>query len=740
MEEVKENTRASITSGLNRNTILNRPSAQPTVGAGGQYQVNVQAQPEGKFTKLAKGLSAFNTALGAVAESNVAASELATQQASEMSLEEIEENSRLLKETEDKMYEQNSFIDRLTRKGKMSIIENPLTFSRAQRAAGTKLGTDRYKAEVNKRLQEAQKEYRRNGTEYVIEDIQRQVYDEILSDTSMDEGSSMQRGFSEIASKVNTETRQRYFDEQSRAGVIREVGNVSNEVSTIFGSSGTIEEKARKLMELKGRQEHIGGDGFIKAIRVGFDDLASRDPELAMESVTDIRDKKYSNVKLGGFALGSAVYDNALDDIEASIDRELRKQQAETIKQVDDKKKVWREVASALNSRGNELATPAEYGISVMGYDDDQQVPANELLDAYKSSEINKGALVGQRRVAESTFDSIDRTIEGMEATSRSRAESATRKDVAKATSSPEVTSSNVAYDTQRGLTEKNVGDTSIAGQLLMVQKKNAVKSKINTIDANAMNGEYPLGVERIMDDEGNEISFFDLTPEQRQDKIKEAKTAVYDAALNDLIEMEGEEKKKQEAKAAERSKNIDMADIMDTADSMRVPPNLKIKAKVPEFMEVNISKALSGDPKYHNYLISMPRDRMMGIMKELSQAVKDQRFTWVGDSELGKKVQYRQGLSSEDSESIDKFLKETDKYTPYTLGEIQSYNPKTGLFPDRKITRDADSLIEIPFTYNSEDEAKQIVEEMRKHYPIYTRSMLEQARLKPKQFKEAND
>ena len=351
MEEVKENTRASITSGLNRNTILNRPSAQPTVGAGGQYQVNVQSQPEGKFSKLAKGWSAFNTTLGALAESNVAASELATQQASEMTLEQIEENSRILKETEDKMYEQNSFIDRLTRKGKMSIIENPLTFSRAQRAAGTKLGTDRYKVEVNKRLQEAQKEYRRNGTEYVIEDIQRQVYDEILSDTSMDEGSSMQRGFSDIASKVNTETRQRYFDEQSRAGVIREVGNVSNEVSTIFGSSGTIEEKARKLMELKGRQEHIGGDGFIKAIRVGFDDLASKNPDLAMESVTDIRDQKYSNVKLGGFALGSAVYDNALDDIEASIDRELRKQQAETIKQVDDKKKVWREVASALNSR-----------------------------------------------------------------------------------------------------------------------------------------------------------------------------------------------------------------------------------------------------------------------------------------------------------------------------------------------------------------------------------------------------
>jgi len=198
-----------------------------------------------------------------------------------MSLEEIEESAKLLKETEDKMYEQNGFIDRLTRTGKMSVIENPLTFSRAQRAAGSRVGSERYKVELTKRLQDAQNEYRVSGTPYVIEDIQRGLTDEIVSELGMEEGSSIQRGFSDIAAKVNSETRQRYFDEQTRTGAIIEVGNTANGLSDILGSSGSPEDKSLRINDFIKRNQHIGGDGYIKALRIALDNLASSgNPEI----------------------------------------------------------------------------------------------------------------------------------------------------------------------------------------------------------------------------------------------------------------------------------------------------------------------------------------------------------------------------------------------------------------------------------------------------------------------------
>ena len=738
MEEVKENTRASITSGLNRNTVLNRPSVKPTVGAGGQYNVQVQAQPEGKFSKLAKGLSAFNTTLGAIAESNVAASNLADQQESEMSLEEIEENTKMLKETEDQMYEQNGFIDRLTRTGKMSVVENPLTFSRAQRAAGSRIASEKYKGELTKRLQEAQKEFRTNGTPYVIEEIQQQLQGEISGQFSMEEGSSIQRGFSDIASKVNADTRQRYFDEQTRTGAIIEVGNTANSLSDAFQSS-SLESRKAIIGDIIKRNQHLGGDGYIKAVRIALDNLASKNPDLAQEIVNEMRDGNYSSINMGGFKMGSAVFDGALDDAEASIDREKRKIEADTDKQLNDQKKVWQEVATALNSRGNDLVTPSEYGISVSGFDGDSQVPANDLLDAYRVSEISKGALTGQRRVAESAFDSIDYSLKGRQATLRSRNESATRKDIVEATSSEEVTQAAVAFKMQLNTAKSSVDSKSMANQYKVVEMNNSVSNKVKAIDAATLNGRYPDGYEPIQDDDNNPIDWFALSPEQRRDVITKAKSKVYNDFNDKLVQWMDTEAKVQEARQSEKfDKGVpdaEQSSISDMKESMDIPPALSITAKAPQYLSWNLAKASAGKPEEHNYLISIPRDSKVYTLKKLNAAIKDGVYA-LPPRKTGRdkgKIS-RTTLDLEEIQKVKSMASGLDSLTPYTLDDMQSYNGKTGYFSSRGTTRDADALATAPFQYSSDEEANQIVDEVKKYYPPYTRAMLEASKLEPKE------
>ena len=103
-EKVEENKRVKVTDrSVGTSQLFKNNKLIPTVGAGGQFTVQVEQPKQSAFSRLAEGLSTFNTALQAVGESNIAASDQAIQKASELSLEDAQAAAVELKDAEDEI-------------------------------------------------------------------------------------------------------------------------------------------------------------------------------------------------------------------------------------------------------------------------------------------------------------------------------------------------------------------------------------------------------------------------------------------------------------------------------------------------------------------------------------------------------------------------------------------------------------------------------------------------------------
>jgi len=759
-EKVEENKRVKISDrSVGSSQLFQNKTLNPTVGAGGQYTVQVETPAKSGFTRLAEGLSTINPALQAVGEKDMARSDLALQQAGEMTLEEAAANAQALKDTEDSLYKQNGWIDRLTRTGKASSIENPLTFSRAQRLVGTRVGAEEYRPELVKRLQEKQLEFRRNGTPYVIEDVQNEVKAEMVDKYAIQDGFSIQRGFDSVTGKVNAETRARYIDEQARVGSIREIGNTAEQISVAL-MSGDLEQIKLRLPEIDSQNKHIDGSGYIKSWRMALSDLASKDNMAAQRMVTAMRDGDFKGIKMGGFELGSAAFDSVLDATEDEIDRVERREKAELGKAQEDMKKVWVEKSRALNSRGNDPVTPNEYGISVIGVDGDEQIPASELLESYKNSEVSKAALTGNRSLPESIFDSIDQSVEGRKAEARRKNESTVYVANNNVQSSDVVTTPKNQYLTQRSLVQDRNSTESDKAKLISIHQD--VLNKVKNVEIDTKDGRYPDGVDPLLDENGEAIPVYELG-DKLTGVLEEAYKNIYNNARNDTTKFEEVKADREQAKAdktfAESTKESKDTSLASTFESFEMPSVVNRNLATGYYTSINLAKIEAGDAEYYNaFVFGMSSEKKNKALASLNETIKTGRYSYKADKEfyimgeknfmggrrpshtVTRKVDTSIPLSESDIENFRKVADKIDELTPYTIKDLEMYSSRTISFPHKGMVKDMSDPATakgVAFTYNTEEEAKRIVEMVQVEYPAYTRQMLESARLKRRTPKE---
>ena len=318
MEEVKENVRYKVTGrSVGTSEFLNKPSAQPTVGAGGQYQVNVQSQPEGGMAKLARGLSAFSTTLGALASAQVAQEEIAEKREAELSLEESHRLAELAREQEDRFFTAGGFIDRMVRTGKASAQSNPLFYSRGRRAYGIKVAEQRYASEVSQALHDAQQAYKKDPAKtYSVNEIQNSVAERIKAEYGITDTASSESGFNQVAAKMNTQQTIRDVEAQDKITRTHSIIHKADEIaSVIIGSELMSPEQILQAFKrsdsfdnsLSAKDNAIA---FKMAMRKGMD----RNP-IETKRFIDARGKgQFADLKMGGYSLSSTVYQDAFDD------------------------------------------------------------------------------------------------------------------------------------------------------------------------------------------------------------------------------------------------------------------------------------------------------------------------------------------------------------------------------------------------------------------------------------------
>ena len=398
MEEVKENVRYKVTGGsLNSNQLFGNATMQPTVGAGGQYTVNVQSQPEGKFSKLARGLSAFNTTLGALSERDVAMEGIAEQKVSEMSLEQAQQYAQKAKEDEGKLYDGGSFFDQLVRRGKAPANANPLFYSRGLRAYGAKVAGQEYSVRVSKALKEAQESYRANpNNSYVAKDIQSKIASEIKEEFGIDVGASSDMGFNEAASKLDTAQLIRDVEAQDKIGRTHSTVFMADDIAgAIIGSITQSPEAIRAaLADVSSRHNNLSAADSSKALQVAFSKALDSNPIEAQKMINRMRSGEFSDVKFGGFSLSSTIFEGALD----AAEQEGERIESQNIRDNDVKSgKIREETTNSLNAIDQlDFSTPQSLSdlIDVSGLPQDLQDSTfntpEEMRSAMVQSMINK--------------------------------------------------------------------------------------------------------------------------------------------------------------------------------------------------------------------------------------------------------------------------------------------------------------------------------------------------------------
>jgi len=414
-DEVQENKRFKVTDRRVATEELFTPrTLSPTVGAGGQFTVAVQQPAQSPFSRLAEGLSSLNSALGSVAESDVAANELAAKEAADLSTDEILQKQTELKETEDGLYKSGGFLDRLTRKGSISHLENPLTYARGQRAAGTKLGLEKYTEDVSKRLKEAQNQYRINRTDYDLNEIQKEVMNQIKDEFQMDQGFSMERGFNSAISKFSADQRIRDFNEKEKITRVFSIGDAADELSSSIIGSSTISPEMLKgnIRDITSRHGNLSRKDWDSALRVALSRAADRNPTEAQTMINMMRDGRMEGVNFGGFDASSSTFEAALDAAEseiATIERKIESDSAMSLAKVQQQTASAKKGVESLDF--TEPKTLDDLGVDTSSLSEEalatQYNSAEEMQKGVDAAFLN-GAELGRKGMVRSAIAGYD--------------------------------------------------------------------------------------------------------------------------------------------------------------------------------------------------------------------------------------------------------------------------------------------------------------------------------------------
>jgi len=322
-EKVEENKRVKVSDrSVGSTELFKNKNLSPTVGAGGQYNVQVEQPQQSAFSRLAEGLSTMNTALQAVGESDIAASDQAIQKASEMTLEQAQAAAVELKDAEDGMYKSGGFVDRLTRRGEVSNTENFLNFPRAQRALGHKLGAEGYTKRATMALKEAQEAFKTQGTEYDAAAIMEGIRNDMGEEFGMDDSFSTKQGFDNAVGKFTAEQISRDFDQKNKVSRVHNITRASDEMSAIFAGHATSsdEQLSTRLSEMAGRYNNLTVGDSAAAMRMALSTLADRDPLGAQRAINMQRDGVLRDINMGGVPLSSAAFEATRDAIESELE------------------------------------------------------------------------------------------------------------------------------------------------------------------------------------------------------------------------------------------------------------------------------------------------------------------------------------------------------------------------------------------------------------------------------------
>jgi len=696
-QEVKENKRFKISDrNLSSDKLFANPTVQPTVGAGGQYSVRVQEQPKNSWEKLSESLAGMNAALGAIAQSDIAASELSQQMEADQSVEESKRLYQESKDLENGLYKANGFVDRLTRTGKASIIENPMTFSRARASYGARVAQEEYQGELNKRLLEA-KRIAKNNPEagYNPEAIQKGLMDEMRSEYGLDDGGSAANAFDRSVKAFNKNTLAREFDEATK--ISQAHGTIA--LAPVFKNYAELLDNGASQLELDEAMEKIQqagaglGNTHIKKALEMYGMEAALDGDL--KSLGNFLEwAKESNSKFGGYAIGSPAYADSLTKIEGLLDRAMKEGEDEGAMKQSNVVRKYNNINTVINSQDDDaFSLDDDYGIEGLNLATNKQ-QALEILDNHFRSLSKEGGFP-QRIDAEIIKNS--ESWKNKRIAEEDTRENKMRGDVNTAMqSTPERVNNEVAI---KMATSANEDDRS---RVIQLEKEEVARtSEMHSIYQQARD-DYPAGSERVVDADGKEVKWSDLDDPQQTQIVKDAVTEAYkrsNARIGDIeSQWASEDRQKRQDdfnKKTEESKNTEFE---STYERFKLPAGV---GKVSQYLDVNLAKAYKGDGQMDKYIAErMPKDVKLQDLLKINKAIKggsyqktQSRYGTIGGYG-GSTVTVEELYTDEEVKNLESLADELNKRTPISYKELVNGNKDGGGYlPSRSFYLTSDTI-----------------------------------------------
>ncbi len=627
-EEVKENKRFKITGrGMSHEKLFANPKLTPTVGAGGQYSVNVQKPQQTSWERLANGLGSMMAAGSAIQQSDVAASELAQQQVADASLEDLARMKRESMELEDSMYKANGFVDRLTRTGKASVIENPLTFSRAQSAYGARIAQEEYQGELNKRLAEAKLNAKKDPkASYSPVDIQKELSDEFREKYSLDNGGSATNAFDRSVAAFNKNTLTREFNEATKIADAHQTLNLApawkNYTEIISNENTSQAEKDEALKKINQSGAGLGLSSINKSMILYGQEMVSDGDFVGLRAF--IKQAKDSKNVIGGYPLGSPAYAETLNRLEYMADK---------LEDDEDKKgsisnaKVeaeFRDIANVLSSkRGDDVFSMEEsYGVEGLdkaeSYEQAWQILQNNFRD-----KARKGGFLSRIDSAvvdvESNLDSYDER----QSEKLGREAQSTVNDTLKSNKEGHVLS--LAIDNAKD----EFGNNNQA-KLKVAELEGTYRARLLGIENSVERGDYPEGATQIVDDNDNVIPYPKLGDDQKKAAVVESMSHIASTsqeALGDIRKSEQDRIKEEvKDKAAKKSAEENTSKFKSTFDNLELGDRLVKNLEMTDNDMYNAVHMVNGDEGIKNYVRdTKPKGESLKIIKNINKAIKAQ-------------------------------------------------------------------------------------------------------------------
>lgn len=740
-EKVEENKRVKISDrSVGSSQLFQNKTLNPTVGAGGQYTVQVETPAKSGFTRLAEGLATINPALQAVGESDMAYSDLAVQQASEMTMEEVKANTIALKDTENHLYKQNGWIDRLTRTGKASVLENPLTFSRAQRAAGTRIGAESYKESLSSKVLQAQQDFKNNRTEYDVNSIITQTQNETFEQFGIEKGSSLMSGFGSAAGKLNSEIRIRDLTIKDKIAQAYSEGDGGMGFYNALKSSSNVGEMVANLNEVSSQHGNLGVDGSKRFIQAALSKLANEDPQEARAFLKNMQSGELKGINFGGVDIGSPVFENVYDSVRSELTRIERKNESEN---AESEGKITKEVSNDIRNAKWEHpdgATAEELrhiGIEVPEtYGDAEVIPSSDyakiVSDSYKSK------YPAMQRGIGAAAASGNQSVIGIEAGQKSQQDRLVARTFDSVVGEERGMNASVKFQlNQQMRTAKGEG---LKKKIFMVQE--SMKGKLENIRNSFLAGDLPVGVDPLLDENDQEIPVSRWTGDQLKSGMTTAINNVLqessdkvDSMVSDRVALAEQESKKAFNESTKDSKENSYKTQFKDYD---LSDEIMAVAGISKNDQGNIIQASLGSKEAVNYaLLYEDKGKVEARITNINKLIKKGSYTRVGKS-MGMynfETTIDEPFSEKEMKILDRYRVQSEKTLGYDIEDLSYYKSQGRReFPTGTSFASNDDLLTLFYRYDTDEEAQQIVEKVQEITgdKTYSKTKLDNNQTKP--------